>query len=46
VGFEKSLWYKEVQGEQLLVGAHVDDFAVCVTKFVTGVSSQNFVMFF
>ena len=32
MGFEKSLWYKEVHGEPLLVGAHVDDFAVCDTN--------------
>ena len=32
MGFEKSLWHKEVQGDQLLVGAHVDDFAVCGTN--------------
>ena len=31
VGFEKSLWYKEEQGRRLLVGAHVDDFALCGT---------------
>lgn len=28
VGFEKSMWYKEDNGERLMVGAHIDDFLI------------------
>jgi len=29
VGFEKSMWFRERDGERLLVGAHIDDFIIC-----------------
>jgi hypothetical protein len=35
VGFEKSMWYKEEDGECLMVGAHIDDFLVGCTSQAT-----------
>ena len=32
VGYEKSMWCKEENGDKIIMGSHIDDFIICSTS--------------